>query len=177
MTGDTVQPEPDTKDWTWVLGRSCPDCGYDGRALRTEELPTLLEDTACRWVEVLGRPEARERPEPAVWSPLEYGAHVRDVHVLFAERLRLMLEQDAPRFANWDQDATAVEERYGEQDPAAVAGSLVAASREVGRTYAGITDETRGRAGLRSDGSAFTVETLGRYHLHDVVHHLWDVSG
>ena len=22
----------------------------------------------------------------------------------------------------------------------------------------------------------FTVETIGRYHLHDVVHHLWDVS-
>ena len=31
------------------------------------------------------------------------------------------------------------------------------------------------RRGLRSDGSEFTVETLGRYHLHDVVHHLYDV--
>ena len=32
------------------------------------------------------------------------------------------------------------------------------------------------RTGRRSNGSAFTVETLGRYHLHDVVHHLWDVG-
>ena len=28
---------------------------------------------------------------------------------------------------------------------------------------------------MRSNGTVFTVETLGRYHLHDVVHHLWDV--
>ena len=31
------------------------------------------------------------------------------------------------------------------------------------------------RRGTRSNGSVFTVESLGRYHLHDVVHHLWDV--
>ena len=29
--------------------------------------------------------------------------------------------------------------------------------------------------GRRSDGSAFTVESLGRYWLHDVEHHLHDV--
>ena len=32
-----------------------------------------------------------------------------------------MLTQDAPTFANWDQDETAVADRYGEQDPATVA--------------------------------------------------------
>jgi hypothetical protein len=32
-----------------------------------------------------------------------------------------------------------------------------------------------GRRGTRSNGDVFTVESLGRYHLHDVVHHLWDV--
>jgi hypothetical protein len=30
---------------------------------------------------------------------------------------------------------------------------------------------------VRSNGSEFTVESLGRYHLHDVVHHLHDVTG
>lgn len=177
MTSNAVQPEPDTKDWTWVLDRPCPDCGFDGRALGTEDLPGLLEESADWWTEVLGRQDVRERPGPAVWSPLEYGAHVRDVHRIFAERLRLLLEEDAPRFPSWDQDATAVEARYGEQDPETVAGELVAAAREVAGAYAGVTDETRGRRGTRSDGSEFTVETLGRYHLHDVVHHLWDVSG
>ena len=31
-----------------------------------------------------------------------------------------MLDHDDPLFANWDQDATAVAERYHEQDPVVV---------------------------------------------------------
>ena len=168
---------PDTKDWTWVLKRPCPDCGFDGSVLSTEDLPPLLEQTACAWSDVLARDDVVERPRPGVWSPLEYAAHVRDVHRVFADRLRLMLTEDGPRFANWDQDETALAERYAEQDPGEVAGALVVASREVAALYSSVTDETRQRRGLRSDGSEFTVETLGRYHLHDVVHHLWDVRG
>ncbi|MCB0952032.1 MAG: hypothetical protein KDB13_04770, partial [Microthrixaceae bacterium] len=32
------------------------------------------------------------------------------------------------------------------------------------------------RTGFRSDGSAFTVDSLARYLMHDPVHHLWDVG-
>ena len=32
------------------------------------------------------------------------------------------------------------------------------------------------RSGRRSDGARFTVASLGRYHLHDVEHHLYDVG-
>jgi hypothetical protein len=125
---------------------------------------------------VLARSDVAGRPRPDVWSALEYGCHVRDVHVLFAERLRLMLTEDGPTFANWDQDVTAVERDYGNQDAAAVATGLVDAARTVAAVYASVTDATRGRRGLRSNGDEFTVETLGRYHLHDVVHHLHDVA-
>ena len=31
-------------------------------------------------------------------------------------------------------------------------------------------------AGVRSNGSEFTVLTLGQYGLHDLRHHLWDVG-
>jgi hypothetical protein len=34
-----------------------------------------------------------------------------------------------------------------------------------------------GRTGRRSNGSVFTVASLSQYFLHDVVHHLWDVTG
>jgi hypothetical protein len=62
-----------------------------------------------------------------VWSPLEYGAHVRDVYRLFDARLVQMLTEDTPSFANWDQDETAIKERYSEQDPELVADELEAA--------------------------------------------------
>jgi hypothetical protein len=172
---------PDTKDWTWVLARRCDECGFDAVAHEVADLPGLLHDTATTWsqlakVGVLARPDAARRPAPTVWSPLEYGAHVRDVHELFARRLRLMLEEDTPTFANWDQDATAVEGDYAGQDAAAVAVELVEAAVTVAEIYATVTDETRTRRGVRSNGDEFTVESLGRYHLHDVVHHLHDVG-
>ena len=53
---------------------------------------------------------------------------------------------------------------------------LLDAARGVAELYASVTEATRGRRGLRSNGDEFTVESLGRYHLHDVVHHLHDVA-
>ncbi|NLE71639.1 MAG: DinB family protein, partial [Actinomycetales bacterium] len=44
-------------------------------------------------------------------------------------------------------------------------------------TFADVTDEQWSRRGLRGDGAAFTVETLGQYYAHDMAHHLWDVRG
>ncbi|PKH41307.1 DinB superfamily protein [Nocardioides alpinus] len=167
---------PDTKDWTWVLDRPCPECGFDPSAQSLTDLPRAFHDTAMTWSDVLGRADVAVRPSPAVWSPLEYACHVRDVHELFAERVRLMLDEDTPTFANWDQDATAVERHYGEQDPAAVVVALIEAAGTVAGIYAGITDATRDRRGIRSNGDEFTVDTLGSYHLHDVVHHLHDVE-
>ena len=169
--------EPDTKDWTWVLERACPECGFDAATLTTEDLPPLLEETTVRWSDVLGRDDARDRQRPGVWSPLEYAGHVRDVHRVFGERVTSMLAEDGPDFANWDQDAAAQERRYGDQDPAVVGADLAEAAAAVAALYSTVTDATRHRPGYRSNGSEFTVETLGRYHLHDVVHHLWHVRG
>ena len=47
---------------------------------------------------------------------------------------------------------------------------------EAAAVYASVAGDQWQRTGRRSNGSAFTVESIGRYHLHDVVHHLWDVS-
>ncbi len=167
---------PDTKDWTWVLERPCAECGFAPREQGVGDLPRLVHDTAMTWSQVLTRDDVGTRPSPEVWSPLEYGCHVRDVHVLFAQRLRAMLDEDAPTFANWDQDATAVESDYGSQDATVVAVELIEAAGTVAGIYANVTDATKDRPGLRSNGDRFTVESLGSYHLHDVVHHLHDVG-
>lgn len=168
--------EPDTKDWTWVLERRCPECGFDAAAHGVADLPKLLRDTTWLFGRALRGPDAAERPDPGTWSPLEYACHVRDVHTIFAERLRAMLAEDTPTFANWDQDETAVAEKYSEQDPQAVDVELVEAAGDVAGLYASVRTDQLGRRGVRSNGSEFTVETLGRYHLHDVVHHLQDIG-
>ncbi len=159
-----------------MLVRPCPECGYDGPNVGRDEVADLLRSTAAGFVEVLHRQDVTERPAPTVWSPLEYACHVRDVYRLFGERLALMLAEDDPPFENWDQDATAVQERYGEQDPAVVSRELAEAGERLAQAFEAVGDEQWSRTGGRSDGARFTVETLGRYLCHDPVHHLVDVG-
>ncbi|MBV6698415.1 DinB family protein [Kitasatospora aureofaciens] len=170
---------PDTKDWTWVLEQACPDCGLDTPGVVREDVAGMVRANATGWLAVLSGDEdgLRRRPRPEVWSDLEYACHVRDVFRLFHVRLNLMLEQDDPLFANWDQDETAVAERYGEQRPAAVAEELAAAAERLAAAFERVAGEQWQRTGNRSDGARFTVESFSRYLIHDPVHHLYDATG
>lgn len=170
-------PEPDEKDWTWVIDEPCPDCGYDPRPVAREEVPALTRRYAGAIEAALAAPDAASRRQPTVWSPLEYGCHVRDVCRLFAQRLALMLTEDDPLFANWDQDASAVEQRYWTQRPATVAAELHVAAEAIAQAFAGVAGAQWTRPGRRSNGSVFTVDTFARYFLHDLAHHAWDVTG
>ena len=168
--------EPDSKNWTWVLDEVCPECGFDASSVDRLRMGELVRANAAQWPGLITAPDAADRPTPSQWSALEYGCHIRDVFRLFDERLRLMLETDDPDFENWDQDVTAVEERYGEQDPETVAVEVVAAGERCAVRWERVGDDQWARAGFRSDGSAFTVDSFARYFLHDPVHHLADVD-
>jgi hypothetical protein len=167
---------PDTKNWTWVLERECPECGFDASAIDARDVPELTRRNVAAWPAVLQRDDLTTRPNEGTWSALEYAAHVRDVFRTMNTRFRLMLDKDDPQFANWDQDATAVLERYNEQDPVVVSRELKDAGLAVAATIDGVAEGQWRRAGLRGDGARFTVETLARYFIHDPVHHLYDVS-
>lgn len=168
---------PDTKDWTWVLDRPCPECGADVGAVPRDELVDALRQTAAAWPALLADPDlAARRPAPNVWSGLEYACHVRDVYRLFDQRLARMLAEDDPLFANWDQDATAVADGYAHQDPATVSGELTAAATALADRLAEVSGEQWERPGRRSDGARFTVESFARYLLHDPAHHVHDVT-
>jgi hypothetical protein len=101
---------------------------------------------------------------------------VRDVHRIFDQRAHLMLDEDAPHFPNWDQDQTALADAYASQRPDTVAAELAEAAEAVANTYATVPDGAWSRRGLRSNGSEFTVASIAVYHLHDIVHHAWDVD-
>jgi hypothetical protein len=166
---------PDDKNWTWVLERPCPDCGFEAATVDVGQLGDLIRANAAEWPALLGHEHARLRPAGDQWSALEYACHVRDVYVVFDERLRLMLETDEPHFQNWDQDATAVEARYSEQDPEVVGRQLSETAETIAARWDSVTADQWDRRGYRSDGSEFTVESIGRYLMHDPIHHLDDV--
>lgn len=167
---------PDAKDWTWVLDRPCPECGFDTGTVAGQDVAEMLRTSAGLWQDTLRRNDVRERRDPSTWSPLEYGAHVRDVCRLFDTRLKLMLTQEDPEFENWDQDATAIADRYGEQDPAFVAAEIDEAARTLAEHFDQVSGQRWQRTGRRTDGARFTVDSFARYFVHDVVHHLHDVG-
>ncbi|HEY3140833.1 MAG TPA: DinB family protein [Acidimicrobiales bacterium] len=168
---------PDTKDWTWVLERRCPECGFDASTTPRDKVANLIRENAYEWQKVLGHAERlRDRPAQDRWSALEYACHVRDVFRLYDFRLGLMLSQDEPTFPNWDQDASAIEDRYNEQDPLAVARDLTDGAAGLARSFDSVEGDAWDRTGLRSDGARFTVDTFSRYLVHDPIHHIWDVQ-
>ncbi|MDN4644489.1 DinB family protein [Arthrobacter sp. PsM3] len=168
---------PDIKDWTWVLQRPCPECGFDASAATPATAAGMVESMLPRWRVALRRPDATERADSNTWSVLEYACHVRDVFTLFDHRLGLMLSEDDARFADWDQDLTAVEKDYANADPAEVSAELTAEGGQIAAAFARVTEEQWSRKGTRSNGSEFTVLTFAQYFLHDIVHHLHDVDG
>jgi hypothetical protein len=175
------QPRPDAKNWTWVLERPCRECGYDVSAIERDRIPTRLRANAAAWRSALSRGDiVSVRPPSApdrgpVWSALEYGAHVRDVYQVFTERIERMLREDDPSFANWDQDRAAIDRQYDREDPSRVSYALAVGAGKLADMLDRVSGRQWQRKG-RSVESAFTVESLAYYVLHDPIHHLWDVE-
>lgn len=168
--------DPDTKDWTWVIEKRCPECGFDASMIAGGQLGHFIRVATQPWADILAQPDVNVRETPTKWSQLEYGAHIRDVCHIFDERLTLMLTVDDAVFENWDQDAAAAAGNYAFEDPAGVALAIQESARDLAADFDEVRGDAWDRKGLRSNGSHFTVLTLGRYCLHDLVHHLHDVG-
>jgi hypothetical protein len=168
---------PDDKDWTWVLDRPCPECGFDASTVPAHSVADLIRSNARAWSDLIDSSKRlSERPSDDRWSSLEYACHVRDVFRIYDERLHLMLDEDDPTFANWDQDASAVEDRYNEQNPRKVVRDLNDAAATLAASFDEVSGDQWRRTGTRSDGARFTIDTFGRYMVHDPIHHIWDVE-
>ena len=144
---------PESKDWTWVVDRGCPECGFDPTAVAFEGIPGLVQEKLDIWPGILDGAEAATRPDANTWSPVEYAAHVRDMSRVFHGRVTLMLEQDDPLFEDWDQDAAAVAGAYLSQDPATVSAELRSAGERAAAAFAAVPEGMRRRAGRRGDGT------------------------
>jgi hypothetical protein len=176
-TADPGPATPDDSDWTWVLSRPCPDCGFDAAALSVEDVPAALRDAASRYAARLGESGARTRPSAGVWSPLEYSCHARDVCDVMRRRLEQILDGggELVELADWDQDATAAQAQYWRSDPEDVKRELTTAFEAAAAAYGRPVGDQWEWPALRSNGSRFTAGTLARYLVHDIRHHLWDV--
>lgn len=180
-TEPTTTPEPvegDTKDWTWVLERPCPDCGFDPSAMSVASIPDTITDAARRFALALEQPDAGVRTQPGAWSTVEYGQHVADMLEVMTDRLGLILESEGAgaSFADWDQDAAAVEKEYWKANTHVTAILIKERAAAAASAWAEPEGAQWDWPGLRSNGAEFTARTLGQYMVHDLTHHLHDVG-
>lgn len=178
IPSDPGPSTPDAKDWTWVLDRPCPDCGFDPALVSTESIPSMILDAADRFALALEQADAGVRTKPGVWSAAEYGQHVADMLEVMSERLQLILDSAGAgaTFADWDQDAAALEREYWKANTHVTAILVKERAAAAASSWAEPNGEQWDWPGLRSNGARFTARTLGVYMVHDLTHHLHDVG-
>ena len=171
-------PLPDDKDWTWTLIRPCPECGFNASDSEPAEFASLIEELAERFRHRLDSPDAHVRPGPTTWSPIEYGQHLADVCEVMRLRLNAIRQADGEvaGFGEWSGDAAALEKGYWRADSHATSVLLRERAETAASAFAELEDNQWGWPGRRTDGVDFTAETLGRYLLHELAHHVHDVG-
>ncbi|MGH9187636.1 MAG: DinB family protein [Acidimicrobiales bacterium] len=170
------------------MGWVCGECGLDYDKIAPTDIPVALRSYPRRYREALAlhddddhdededEDEAilRARPEPEVWSALEYAAHVDDVFADFIDMFRGWLGSGTPGGGNWDPDERAAEQRYNEHDPDAVLADLA----EHASALAGVLDRAEPEDWTRTGKFPFgerDLLTMARNAVHEGAHHLRDI--
>ncbi len=161
----------------------CGECGFTYADHGPVTLATEIADLGARYAAVLtdrGVNETRlnARSAPEIWSPVEYGCHVRDVLLVQRERLLLALVEDEPAFVPIYRDRRVDLARYGDETPGQVVSEIAFAAGLLAWVLDGLTGPRWGRTCTYNypEPSQRTVLWLAQHTLHEEVHHLRDIE-
>ena len=158
---------------------ACPECGLDAEHLAIAEAADLIGALGPQYREafaVVGDDHARLRtkPEPNVWSSLEYAAHLRDAVRYHGALSNRALKEDRPEFGAPDPDAVARNESYNDADPNEVLDGLEQQTTRFAARARSLTDAELERVVIRA-GNEVSVRYMIRNVAHEGHHHLYDV--
>ena len=158
----------------------CAQCGfvYDLRAAATAG--PAIDERVDAAVAILGDREVdvRSRRRPEVWSPLEYGCHLRDMLLVQRERVLAALRADRPECAPMGRDERVMHDGYADQRPADVARQLADAAQMFGNVLSRLSDDDWNRTLVYNfpETSERSLRWVAVHTLHDVHHHLGDIT-
>jgi hypothetical protein len=118
----------------------------------------------------------RRRPEPAVWSMVEYVCHVRDVYVVYTIRLHRARTEDEPVLEPMLNDLRVRRFRYNERELPAVLDELDAAVVGCGEEFGRMAPTDWDRQVTRLPGEWRTARWLVRQAAHEGTHHCADIE-
>jgi hypothetical protein len=166
-------------EWERIQSEPCPQCGQDPAAAPRTSLGRVAVKEAEEWqsfLMVTDREYLRTNPAADVWSPLQYGMHVRDMLRVFGDRILVAVAENNPSVP-WFDPGEAEKARYNTLDGAEVAGEIMRAADRL----ATIVDERRPsdwtRPARRDGVDQFTVAGFACFAVHEAHHHLLDAQG
>jgi hypothetical protein len=170
-------------EWNKIQSDPCPQCGDDPASIAPSALGALVVERADAWRGFLVDADdayLRTNPEPGVFSPIQYAAHVRGILTVYTDRMVLGLEQEAPTVplynpgqAEWDS--------YNQLGRDEVAGEIETQGRRLAETIRLAYPEGWARPVINDRGVygvyTFTVGGLACNATHETYHHLLDATG
>src|ERR1700742_3209051 len=108
----------------------CAECGFTYDIHRALAAADAVRTCVAEVSAILRNKDidVRSRPRPDVWSPVEYGCHLRDVLLVQRERVLTARRDNGFVCTTMGRDIRVEHEGYAEQDPIDVARQLVDAA-------------------------------------------------
>lgn len=162
----------------------CAECGFDYDAGELHPVVTTLVRQAAEAGMKLtsaaadpGPEFVRMRPEPEVWSAIEYACHVRDVLEVQRKRIAQALVEYRPTWAPMDRKGRVSQEKYELQDPNQVAVAIIRFAQEFGAAAKALTPEQQQLRGLYNYPVVMprTLDWVIRHTAHEIQHHSHDI--
>lgn len=159
---------------------ACTECGFDYDLSAAEEAGSAIVRGVSDVGALLLRTQAgvADRPATAIWSPLEYGCHLRDVLLVQRERVLLARRSQHAEAEPMGREDRVEHDGYADQDPRDVARQLADAAQLFAHVLArlGTADWERTIVYNYPERRDRTLRWLARHTLHEVLHHLLDVQ-
>jgi hypothetical protein len=157
----------------------CEECGFEydlGEAGAAG--PAIVEDAGQFAITLSDRvADATRRQETQIWSPLEYGCHLRDVLLVQRERVLAARRTDRPSSDPMGRDERAEHDGYAEQDAGDVARQLNDAAHLFANVLSRLspTDWDRTLMYNYPTPAERSLRWVAVHTLHEVRHHLLDI--
>jgi len=158
----------------------CAECGFSYERVQPDEVPVRLRALRSGFSEELsgaGTAAVSRRPEPSVWSALEYSCHVRDVLLVQRERMIVAQVEDVPAVARMHRDERVSLARYDAHAAPVVLDQLGMAAELCAVTFEAFDAAGRDRRLVYPwpEATERDLGWVGRHAVHEGEHHLMDV--
>jgi DinB family protein len=158
---------------------ACEECGFSYDLDRAERAAGAIREGIAEVVAILERPgvDLWSRREPTVWSPLEYGCHLRDVMLVQRERVLAVRRTERPVFPPMGRDERVEHDGYAEQHPADVVRQLTDAALMFTTVLdrLGAADWERVIVYPYPEPTEHPLRWVAVHTVHEVRHHLLDI--